>query len=301
MPKRSTPFQAVVYEIRNRLAEKAQSVTESAMLRELSSGDLREVDVVLSAQIAGQDFIVSFECRQHTRKQGVDWVEEMHSKHSDLPTNLLVLVSYSGFYERAKRKAARLNIRTITPGPLEDEEIAGIIGWIRNFSLAAVDAKICPPSGRIDETSLHPSVKRMSDWYADVHSVDGSKVGDFDGLVTALLYKACGSLDLAQLSKEYQEFQLTIAWPTEDSEDCSIYVEIDHPVLHRARLSHLYIKGEMRIDFSTATMTPGKIDDHLFSFGEVTTEKERVTAVLTKIVGGDPEFTIRIEPLKRKK
>jgi hypothetical protein len=91
-----------------------------------------------------------------------------------------------------------------------------------------------------------------------------------------------------------------IALPAQSLEDCSIYTEIDHPVLHRARLSHLYIEGEMRIDLSTVTMTPGQIEGHLFSFGEVITEKERATAVLTKIVGGDPELMIRIEPLKQK-
>jgi hypothetical protein len=44
---------------------------------------------------------VSIECRDRRRKQGVEWVEQMRGKHDRLPTNVLVLVSSSGFTRTA--------------------------------------------------------------------------------------------------------------------------------------------------------------------------------------------------------
>jgi hypothetical protein len=45
----------------------------------------------------------------------VEWVEQMHSKHERLPTNLVILVSSSGFYASAIAKASTYGIKAITP------------------------------------------------------------------------------------------------------------------------------------------------------------------------------------------
>src|SRR5260370_5160822 len=87
-------------------------VTESAELTDRATGAPREVDVFIEAQVAGHEIIVSVECRDHARKQAVGWIEEMHAKHSNLPTDHLVLVSSSGFTPNALKVARFHNIET---------------------------------------------------------------------------------------------------------------------------------------------------------------------------------------------
>jgi hypothetical protein len=66
------------------------TVTESAELTDLVTGDKREVDVCIETNAAGHPLIIGIECRDHTRKQTVTWIDEMHAKHSRLPTDHLV-------------------------------------------------------------------------------------------------------------------------------------------------------------------------------------------------------------------
>src|SRR4051812_48972273 len=110
MPKRSTPFQRAVYYMKSHLSNEQYTGTESEILQERSSGEGREVDVVLQAEIGGHPVIISMECRERGRKADKTWIECMWGKHADLPTDRLVLVSLTGFSELAKRKAANLGI-----------------------------------------------------------------------------------------------------------------------------------------------------------------------------------------------
>jgi hypothetical protein len=125
VPKRTNAFQTVVFMIQSHIAGQAK-VTESAELTDLVTGEPREVDVCIETQVAGHRIIVSIECRAHARKQDVGWVEEMHTKHSRLPTSRLILVSSSGFSRYALQVARTYNIETIVPEELTEERAAEI-------------------------------------------------------------------------------------------------------------------------------------------------------------------------------
>ena len=109
MPKRSTLQQRVVFHIQRTLTDDAL-VQESVLFPDRSSGDNREVDVVIRKKIGEHEVIISIECRDHKRKATVEWVEQMAMKHNLLPTSKLVLVSSSGFTSTAEKKAASLGI-----------------------------------------------------------------------------------------------------------------------------------------------------------------------------------------------
>ena len=83
--------------IKSHLAEGAK-VIELAMLPDLATGQPREVDIVIEVEAAGHKVLIGLECRDHTRKQAIGWVEEMHAKHLLLPTNSLVLCVVKRFY-----------------------------------------------------------------------------------------------------------------------------------------------------------------------------------------------------------
>ena len=112
MPARSNDFQRVVKYIYAQISYGAR-VTESGMLKE-RDGTEREVDILIEWKYAGADFHMAVECRDYTRQQNIQWVDELIGKYKDLKVNKIVAVSSSKFYLPAKRKAQEHGIEVIT-------------------------------------------------------------------------------------------------------------------------------------------------------------------------------------------
>lgn len=113
MPKRTNPFQRKVLALTSQMADGAH-VEESCLLKDLLTGGTREVDITIDGSLAGHTIRIGIECRAVRRPADVTWVEQMKAKHERLPTNLLVLVSRSGFTDEARRVAALARILTWT-------------------------------------------------------------------------------------------------------------------------------------------------------------------------------------------
>jgi hypothetical protein len=114
MPKRTNPFQRLIYSIQNELSCEAL-VTESKMLPNIHTGSLAEVDIIIDIVSGGIPIIVSVECTTSTtRAATVEWIREMIGKHQDLPTNKLVLVSGSGYTEEAEAIAKAHGIEAMS-------------------------------------------------------------------------------------------------------------------------------------------------------------------------------------------
>lgn len=124
MPKRHNIFQDLILSIHQQLASPC-AVAESEMLPDIRTGHLREVDIVIRAIISGYELIISVECTNKGRPASVEWVEQLCSKHQDLPTQKLVLVSKSGFTKAAFLKALSMGAEPIS---LED---ANHVDWTK--------------------------------------------------------------------------------------------------------------------------------------------------------------------------
>jgi Restriction endonuclease len=114
MPKRTNEFQQVVAYIYSQIVPSGGRVTESAFLREDGTGEPREIDVLIDHKIVGHDIKIAVECRDYTREQNVEWIDQLIGKYSRLRVNQIVAVSSSPFSEAAKIKAAKHNIEAIT-------------------------------------------------------------------------------------------------------------------------------------------------------------------------------------------
>jgi hypothetical protein len=136
MPQRSNDFQKLVTMLTQLLGENSV-VEESKMLADLVSGDLTEVDVYAEGTLAGHTVRISIECRDHKRKQGPGWVNEMRSKHERLPTNLLILVSSSGFTGPAVAKADSFGIKTITPMRADSDLTSEVLASLGSMTFTA--------------------------------------------------------------------------------------------------------------------------------------------------------------------
>jgi hypothetical protein len=109
--------------IREQLAEPGVTVTESKKLYDQASDTMREVDVVAEGTVDGDAITVSVEVIDHERPASLTWVDQMLGKHMHMPTNRLVLVSWSGFSRAALRKAGAMpTVEAITPTPVFDPD-----------------------------------------------------------------------------------------------------------------------------------------------------------------------------------
>lgn len=114
MPRRSNDFQRFVALIERLSASPTAKVTESWEQRDGDNGPVREIDVVITDTINGIPLRIGIECRDHARVQTASWIDELIGKYRDLPVDVVVAVSSSGFSRGARDKAARAGIRTFT-------------------------------------------------------------------------------------------------------------------------------------------------------------------------------------------
>jgi hypothetical protein len=136
MPKRHNLFQDLILSIHQQLAP-PYSVTESDMLRDARTGQLREVDIVIRSVVSGYNLIISIECTNKSRPATVEWVEQICSKHKDLPTQKLVLVSKSGFTETAVSKAVIMGAEAVS---LEDAKQVDWTKYVGRYSKLFFDS-----------------------------------------------------------------------------------------------------------------------------------------------------------------
>ena len=114
MPKRTNDFQTLIKHIYEQIVPAGGVVTESRMLHDRDSGELREVDILVSYKYAGHEFSFIVECRDHTRPQCVEWIDSLIGKSKSLGVNKVVAVSRNGFYKPAIKKAKENGIETFT-------------------------------------------------------------------------------------------------------------------------------------------------------------------------------------------
>lgn len=105
MPKRTNEKQQIVEMLKRLLTTQPGVVTESKLLMHRKLGKTREVDIVVEHEVDGHRFTQSFEVVGRGRPSDVTWVEQMIEKHSNMCTDRLYLVSWSGFSPDAKRLA----------------------------------------------------------------------------------------------------------------------------------------------------------------------------------------------------
>jgi Restriction endonuclease len=190
MPKRSNEFQRLVAML-TALSSEGATVHESVEVMEIASKASREVDVVAVGTVAGHQSIVCIECRDWKRPQDVQWVEQARTKFDDLGANVRVLVSSSGFTKLALKKAARHNIKTITPGEVTTEFVGKVVNsadraeywhWVNLPQKAEV---VITRDGVTQQQELPGNVP--------VFRADGSEISMLEDLVNHVMQSHAGA------------------------------------------------------------------------------------------------------------
>ena len=186
MPERTTPKQRMIALVREHLAQPGVTVTESKKLFDPAAGKMREVDVVAEGDLDGDSLVVSVEVIDRGHPATLTWVEEMLGKHMTMPTNKLVLVSWSGFSRGALAKINFLpRVEAVTPtqvlGPdgTRRQSEALYVDQI-NLTAERVTVRLRSPAGTIGEfVHVGPD--------AGVFDEDGAEVGAMGEMVTSFL------------------------------------------------------------------------------------------------------------------
>lgn len=114
MPKRTNDFQSLIKKIYDQIVPEGGEVTESGMVFDKEAGILREVDILVKYKYAGHDFSFIVECRDRSRAETVEWIDELVGKTKSLSVNKVIAVSSKSFASSAKRKARENGIETLT-------------------------------------------------------------------------------------------------------------------------------------------------------------------------------------------
>jgi hypothetical protein len=215
MPKRSTPFQAIVRLVRQHFAQEVVTVTESKMLRDSFLDIDREVDIVIEGAFDGEPMVISVEVIEHRRAATLPWVEQMLRKHRNLPTNRLLLVSKSGFSSNAlvaiEREAGR--VQALTP------EVIEVNGEAVVKHLFADTIEYKPTRCNVHVRDGDVRIVVAGEPLMDVYARDGSLLGPLSYLAQDMVGLDAVRLRLSFEAHQHPEkdqvkaFSITVAMP----------------------------------------------------------------------------------------
>lgn len=300
MPERHNLFQDVVALVHRHLAGDAL-VEESAMLSNVLTGKLREVDVTITGSVAGQEVIVSVEATKGGRRATVDWVERMVGKHKNLPTNKLILVADAGFTQQARQLAVAEGAVPLEPQEgvdLEKQVIGGLTSvWAKGYQLF-------PESTRVTVRGTTDGDVTLDDAPRDflVVSPDGKArftlAGLVHGLLTASSERAREPLNLRDVATDSEgEFAYSVERPMAkvNGEETRVGLRYDEAggSFEVHLIEHLEVKGRFEITVREVPLTHVRMGDTPAAYGQGELLGRPSILVVTKSTDGEVA-TVRI-------
>jgi hypothetical protein len=289
MPRRTTPFQRAVYYLKAHLAENGTTVTESHMLRDRVTGEEREVDVVLKAQIVGHPVTIGIECRERGRRADSPWVESMHGKHATLPTDHLVLVSSSGFTGPARAKAEQWGYECIEPDDALEENTRAFIRRLQTIWFASVDIRVDEAYLHVGATGHWPSgvVQLDEGWL--IFSPDGSRLCNGRQLVETVKQHMMEKRELRDAGESSQRFRFEFRPAGE------IFIEVSNPTTtYRIPVLQVDLVGFVRVRKAAIEMAQGSLQGVAHSYGEAMVGDRRAASFLTQTSEDQATLTLEI-------
>ncbi|MFU9028509.1 hypothetical protein ACNAWD_11850 [Rhodococcus erythropolis] len=272
------------------------------MLRDLDSGNFREVDTCIESVTAGHPVIVSIECRAHKRPQTVSWVEEMHSKHLRLPTNVLVLVSSSGFTRSAIEKARQFGIATAVPGEIEPgrfgTEVVGKLDaiWMKSFTLTVGKVRLW-----VEESADRPAEIVVPFLDTSLFFEDGDFAMSAQDLAQGFMSSVDLENDAMRDALGDEEF-FTIgrdpatAIEPESGEAVDLYLKKEEPTGNYLRkITRIEITGPAEVTVAEIPLTHRELNGTGYSAGAAKLGDRAVLVVATETPSGETSLTARFD------
>lgn len=137
MPKRTNNFQQLIHKIYECMNDDETIITESGEIWDHDGEILREVDILIERKSPNGCFRCMVECRDRSRKESIQWIDELIGKSRSLNVNKVIAVSSKGFAHSAIVKAKKNKIETHT---LIESLLSDLPDWVSDVSFLLVNA-----------------------------------------------------------------------------------------------------------------------------------------------------------------
>jgi hypothetical protein len=269
MPKRTTEFQKLVYLVKKHSAA-GSTVTESKFLAD-SKGKKREVDICIESNIDGIPLIISIECIESKRLATVEWVERMKGKHDDLPTDVLVLYSRSGFTKRAKEKAQTYRKRIVALETLDETSAERLFGGASSLLFKA--SSLTPTKVIIGVAASGDLPAEQVNVFTDtaIFSQSGQVIATAETLVNQILRLPKAQIEFLRIGQDHHRtFNFYTPSVTEGPSGNPIYLRKDdhHPPLLRL-IESLTVSGDVAVQTSPLPLQHGKLENTKVAWGTI--------------------------------
>jgi hypothetical protein len=308
MPKRRNLFQETVRIIYEQMVDGSR-VSESAMLLDRETGHRREVDVVISSEIADQQIIVCVEATARGRRADVAWVEGMVAKHRSLPTNKLILIAEAGFTGAARSKAVSHGVVPLEPEELSEVELSRtILGGLRSLWPRVV--MMLPLRARILTTG-RGGRRMVIQAHADtvLTASDGTELGVLQRGLTQIFSEHFAAItrDIGVFEAEFSKedtFKLILGpgWLAGELADGDREVEKllacvrtgpnEDGELEYLPIEGMLVSGRLRIDVTEFALRHWSLGDIKVSIGTATSESGSFL-VISERLSDPPRVTLR--------
>lgn len=268
MPKRTNPFQKLIYTIQHELAHEAV-VTESKMLSNILTGSPVEVDVIIEAETGGIPLIIGIECIAEARAVTVEWVREMLGKHRDLPTDKLVLVSRSGFTSEAERYAAARRAEAIQLREAESFDWSKMVAdLIANPNLRIANFEIREQSWTIrlyeaEKQRVLAKEKLSFGETSEVFSPEGESLGTVQQLGVSILRDRRIVQRIMQRWIKHRKEHFKLTW------NPPVGTQISDADGDRYSIEAFVLDGSCEVESTPLSMTPAKYGKTQVAYGTV--------------------------------
>ena len=149
MPTTWRQFELLVARIEAALVPTGASVKSPDRIRDLVTGNLREVDASIRMDVGSTTLLITIECRRRRHVQDDTWIEQLATKRQKIGAAKTIAVSASGFSEAATKTAQMhgIDLRTLEDRigeELVQHFLAGfkIDGLISEYSTEALQVQL---------------------------------------------------------------------------------------------------------------------------------------------------------------
>jgi hypothetical protein len=295
VPRRTNTFQQVLALVFWLLAKEGEVVAESEELPDTDTGEMREVDVLVTGRVGGLPITVQIETTTRKRPADVKWVEMEVGLHESVQTDKLILVSESGFTKRAREKAEATGAIPIQPGDFDSDDavgdvvnrLASIFPKILNMKpeqIAGVAEKSDGEMVNITELSLQTMI------FLETGDEIGTIGTEIRRRMDANFLQTAEEIGLPDIAGDV-DAKFNMAMPnwvaTVDGKEfhaCVKWDEVEPPEFHR--IKEIQVRGFAEIRVAEIHLTHKKLGEIAMAYGTGRLGDDEVLVVVTEGEGG---------------
>ena len=196
----------------------------------------------------------------------------MHAKHSRLPTNVLVLVSSSGFTRNALAAAQSYGIETVVPEDLTDERAGEIADRAHRLRYTMLELRVTSVRVWVEPTDTEEEEVILAPPNLDIFTESGELIGPMQTIVEGFRQNVDYGEVIFDAPEDTKRFEVSVDHREIPAGDPApphrLHVQKIEPQLHLRRVKRIMIEGDARIRRSDFPLRYGQMQGVSYSSGK---------------------------------